>query len=872
MIFPIQPFLELILNSIFDPTHRGITVIKATPGSGKTTQVPLALIRTNKKVIVVQPRRIAAIGSARFVSQLNNTSVGREVGYQVRFDNQSTRDSKLIYMTDGIFLNLLSDIEFLKNIDCIILDEFHERSLSIDIIFACLWELQQLYSLNYKIVLMSATLDGLDLSHITNEIRVLDIPGQIFPMITVPSKISQSLRVDHLWFEKMYNLITQAYSENKSSQGSFLVFLPGKAECDRIEKMLLQSSLNNEVRILKIYGAMSLEQQNQVLTEPSGDEQRIILATNIAETSLTVPNVNTVIDSGLERVARWDKDLNFTELELKKISLSSAKQRAGRSARQRAGTVYLTWTKLEQQAMALQLEPEVQRSDLRPYLLRLCEMGVTHFDSFSWVQKPLPESLSKAKQDLIKFELVDQDMKLTSVGQMAMQMNMEFSFSVLLARAYDKNNSLAWAMIPVVIYLSEFAKQELKEDQQNYQSGRSYGDKFTDNQHDILAAGHLEFKIEKFKKSELFKKLSRSLAYILKDKQFNELPFDIWVTKKIKSFIENKHEFVLLWIEIFPERVFRVRKNDSSKVLLASGVGAKLEASASLDTSADYWGVALDLFKSRGELSVSGFIKIEQEELIFAKLGHLISIQESFDFNPSTLKSVLIKTTYFLKIPISEIRYDQTSQSQKNKLIKDYLLDHFELIIDKNSMFNQWVTRYQLFIKNISIQNSKSNSNGDNENFILSVSDIFKLATEQFNFNDFSDIEDILTLDWPQEFEKYLNWDLRNQLNRDWPSQLALPNGKSMAIEYTQEGRIQSSVYLRDLFGLSQHPFIGGQALALIILGPHGRPIQITSQIEQFWNSSYIEIKKELKGRYPKQPWPDDPTHFIYFKKVRSNI
>jgi ATP-dependent helicase HrpB len=373
---PIDPFLaELREAARASPS----LVLSAAPGAGKTTRLPPELLRiTDKAVFVLEPRRIAAIGAAQRVAEENGWELGREVGYQVRFDNRSSRATRLLFLTEALLLRkLLRDPE-LRDVGCVVLDEFHERSLHVDLALAALLELQQLARPDLKIVVMSATLDARPLAEFLGGARVQEVPGKLFPLETLYDEKPQLLRTGPDFTERLQRLVQRAFQERPV--GDLLCFLPGRGEIERLRGALEPWAGAKGARVFPLHGQLDLGEQRAALA-PLPRGRKIILATNVAESSLTVDGVRTVVDSGLQLLSQLHPRTGFPSLDLVRISKASATQRAGRAARQGPGAVYRAWMPYDERSMKDFDPAEILRSDLAESLLLHSAEGLSVFES-----------------------------------------------------------------------------------------------------------------------------------------------------------------------------------------------------------------------------------------------------------------------------------------------------------------------------------------------------------------------------------------------------------------------------------------------------------------------------------------------------------
>lgn len=437
---PIDAYLPKIKKLV---DEHPVVLISASPGSGKTTRVPSYLkTSTSKKIMVLEPRRIAATMAATRIAQENGWVLGEQVGYQVRFENKSSAKTEVLFVTEALLNRKLLTDPLLADFGLIILDEFHERSIHSDTALALLKELQELERPDLKIVIMSATLDLAKLQSLWQDCGLLDVEVPIYPLTLVQDQKPQSLRFNSETVDKVVEAVKKAWTQSpqsgsekgkfgeklketlkenlgeklKEKLGDVLVFLPGLSEIDRVSEGLSSWADRNKVDLRKLHGSLNLREQKQVL-ERNPNQRRVILATNVAESSLTLDGVDTVVDCGLEKVSKIHHRTGFQSLELVRASLSSARQRAGRAARQGPGLCLQLWTKQDELSMPQERLPEIYRTDLNELRLLLSALKVSHPHSLPWLDRP-PENKWKQAEKLLRLlGAFDSGLLLTEKGQ-----------------------------------------------------------------------------------------------------------------------------------------------------------------------------------------------------------------------------------------------------------------------------------------------------------------------------------------------------------------------------------------------------------------------------------------------------------------------
>ncbi|MDX9731564.1 MAG: helicase-related protein, partial [Bdellovibrionales bacterium] len=421
-ILPFDSAWPSVANAL---QHHSSLVLVAEPGAGKTTRLPARIIaeKISNRVAVLEPRRIAARAAAsRIVSEWSSElgwKLGGEVGYSVRFDHRMTDATRLQFFTEGLFLKRLASNPTLQGIDCVVLDEFHERSRYTDLALALLKELQFLERPDLRIIVMSATMDAQKVADfLSPDTPIIHVPGRTFPIDVRHSGEPLSLVADRAWIDRVVRLVRSVANGTNPRIGDILTFLPGVGEIRRVEEALLaDAGLARACRVLQLHGSLSLEEQNSVLVPSANDPRpRIILSTNIAETSLTLDGVGTVIDTGLARVSRSDR-LGFSRLHLERISLASARQRAGRAGRQAPGICYRLWSKADELSFSEFDEAELSRIDLADSLLDLYALGVPDPRQFEWFESPDRSRIERSLELLRTLGAIDSNSRLTTLGR-----------------------------------------------------------------------------------------------------------------------------------------------------------------------------------------------------------------------------------------------------------------------------------------------------------------------------------------------------------------------------------------------------------------------------------------------------------------------
>lgn len=788
-------------------------ILTASPGSGKTTRLPPALMQlpelNNKKIIVLVPKRIAAIGAAARVADEQDFALGQQIGYQVRFDNNTKPNSQLIYMTEGVFLKKINDVHFFKNIGVIIFDEFHERSSQIDLALGICLE-KQILGEPIKLIVMSATLNADKLLKYLPNSTLIEIENKPFPLTIIKSKKSQRLSCDQIFADHLLETLQIALSK---AEQDILVFLPGLAEMRFLEKQITRKFSGWEIHIL--HGSTQLEEQRKILAAHS--HKRIILATNIAESSITIPTVDVVIDSGLVKKSVTENKIGFKRLELARISQFSATQRAGRAARVKSGVCYQLWHELDERSMPIQIEPEILTSDLLSETLTLLSLGLSDPQHFSWLDQP-KKSFKAIVEQLKKWNLIDQQNKITSTGYLVqscpLDIEKSFLFIALAQIGYQKAAARFLAYIETGAYEKHTENADL-------------------NQLFLTDVG---------------KKIENQLLLV-----------NIPILSKHEDVGTLKETLIKIFFTYFPHKI--AQKKEKNLAISSLGRGVELAANLIQPTHQYYLllaGREASNALTKAEFAI-GFTQSEFETLSQS----YIKLNKEIHFDKENKKLYKIEKKQAGLFVLSE----------SPKIYLDDKNNHEDFIVFLNTNFNELLIEhphYLVYLQKINFLNRKA--------FEL------QLKEEDFKFLEQipENLQKIFDLNL-NSIDGFYNQDLNyllkeltphhiQQLLEQMPPQYSLANGKSFAIDYTSEQAPKISARLQEFYNQKTNPtlFNGKMRITLELLAPNYRPTQVTSQLENFWKSSYHEIKKELKARYPKHFWPDDPSNCVIPIKIKK--
>lgn len=811
---PIGQHLEAIASGIRD---HPISVIQSSPGSGKTTILPLFLAQQEwlgeQNILVLQPRRLAAKSVAIRMAELVDEAVGRSVGYQIRLEQKRSAATRIEVITEGLLTRrLVSDPE-LSGVGIVIFDEFHERNAHADVGLALAREVISVLRPGLRLVIMSATLTSLLEHSQFADVWRYSFNSTPFPVQThyvVPEARKP------IW-EETARVVRAALLQHP---GDLLAFLPGRFEIENC-KQLLTSSLR-DTDVVPLYGELSFEQQQLALNPSRAGLRKVVLATPIAETSLTIDGVRIVVDSGFHKVARSDST-GTTSLSTERITLDSAEQRTGRAGRTAPGTCLRLWSEAEHKTLRAAREPEILRSDITPYILELCAWGVRDPHTFSWITPPAPHTIDHAMQTLRKLGAIRTDGSPTERGLQLVTLGTHPRIASLCLEARQFGlERVAAAIIPLL-------EERLPSDPTN--AGTNI-------------ATWVETLLDQNSRSN--SRLHELYSYWLQRIEKLSRPTNVTSWPHPTS-----DALAYLLAVAFPERIARQREAGSERYLLASGRGAALRPRDPL--CCNEYLVAASL-QHREDDSVILLGAPLNQKLFESFLAHLVTEELHAAFDQT--RGVLMASTLYRvgAIIMREDRKHNLSQAELRDALIAYLRSsagHSQLPFSARARALQsraaWLRNTHAHLQTPDISDAALQSS---EPFWLSA--VLPVSGKLSDLRS-SQLDDALrsTLSWK---------DLAN-LEKLAPEHMTLPNGKTRLIDYSAPDAPAVEVIIQELFGLASTPVIGESRIpiTLRLLSPAKRPMQVTKDLASFWHNGYPEVRKELRGRYPKHRWPEDP-------------
>ncbi|MGE0527021.1 MAG: ATP-dependent helicase HrpB [Bdellovibrionales bacterium] len=805
------------------------TVLTATPGAGKTTRLPPHLLRTVAgRVVVLEPRRMAAVSACHRVCEEQGWRVGSEAGYQVRFESRITSQTRLVFMTEALLLRQMVENPELKGVDLIVIDEFHERTLNQDLILGLVCELQEL-GREIKLLLMSATLDLSRLQTFLPNCAVLEVPGQSHPLEVRYLNQNLRLQCDSIFYERITDAVINAH---RSTEGDILVFLPGVGEINRTRERL-EGELSRDLVVL--HGSLPLSEQQKVLQPPR--QSRVILATNVAEASVTVQGVDFVIDSGLAKVMETNPRTGFSQLQIARISQFNARQRAGRAAREKAGVCLRLWSAFEEASQPIEPVPECRREDLSQSLLLLAHFGVSDFSKFSWLEAPPAALIHLAQRFLTALGALDSSHRLTELGHSLLKFPLPPRWGALLA--LGERRGLGGLSARLAALLSERDILDLGQGQGQGQAHPHAMTSGPDGSECDLAL-RLEW-LENLERGRRSAHIRQGAARAVLDvaRQLERL-----VAKGETS--ARSGEIQRLLIHSQRDRICR-RRGNSDRALMVGGRGIRLGPQSQVRKSeflVALQGVDLPGQADTGITLASGFSK----EFLLAELRDEVITREDIYFDGDKDQLFERRQRVLDDLPIEEPVLTPVPPERAMGNLVDVVVERWARIVETHPALQRWMERWNFLCLH---EPRHREYLGDAE--IRQVAEMSAYGKSR--------LSDVLAQDLVAYMESVLLPEARKVLREEVPPHFTAPSGIPHAIHYDEGHSAYVEVRLQEMFGLSQTPKIlfGRFPLTFRLLGPNFRPVQVTSDLQGFWERGYQEVRKELRARYPKHAWPEDP-------------
>ena len=808
-------------------------MLQVPPGAGKTTCVPLALLGESwlkeKKIWMLQPRRLAARASAARMASLLGESVGETVGYHIRMDRKVGPDTKIEVMTEGILTRRIQSDPFLEPTGLVIFDEFHERNINSDLGLALCLESAEALQADLRILVMSATLDVAPVALLMENAPVIVSEGQSYPVETIYISPLNAPNDRVFSVQRCYGAVLRALSE---AVGDILIFLPGAKEIRQLS-FLLKQKTDPKIRVLPLYGYLSQKEQATAIRPSPPGQRKIVLATSIAETSLTIEGIGIVIDSGWMRTPRFFSGTGMTRLETIPVSRASADQRRGRAGRMSAGICYRLWSEGSHQLLNLFNTPEILCTELSGLALELAVWGAAEPGELKWLNPPPEASFKKAVALLKDLGALDEKGRITPHGRQLAAVGLHPRLAHMVVEGRKCGSGLLACRLAALMSERDFL---------TFRPGQ--------NDPDIRLRLEIMAAVENGKKvpaagleinRDLVQRIINSSRKLLQDLN---IPPTGHQTESAGSLVARA----------YPERVAKSRNVGGRIYRMASGGAVHFRSpcslsvneyivAAHLDGNAQNAAIYLAAGYSREELERDFAHRFQQENAIRwdekinavrAKrrilYGHLVVAETRIsDMDPEAAADILMQA--IRRQGLKVLPWDKNLSSLRERVVFLKNTGRFADLPDfSESFLTENMARWL-------------------KPFLAGISSIDQLKT----------------IDLKSAIHLMLTWEQRQTVERQAPAHLVVPSGSRIRLEYSSPaGPLEFpvlAVRLQEMFGLSASPHIAGGKIPVMLhlLSPAGRPVQITRDLASFWQRGYPEVKKDLMGRYPKHHWPDDP-------------
>ncbi len=781
-------------------------VLVAPPGAGKTTRVPLVLLdeawAQDKKILVLEPRRLAARAAAARMASTIGEQVGETVGLRVRFGSKISKRTRIEVITEGVFTRLVLDDPSLAGVAAVLFDEFHERSLDADLGLALARDVQLGLREELKILVMSATLDGARVAALLGNAPVVESKGRAFAVETRYLGRDPRARIES-------QVADAAARGLRAEQGSLLVFLPGAAEIRRTETMLKERVDDPSVEIVALYGALDAREQDRAISPAPAGRRKVVLATSIAETSLTIEGVRVVIDSGLSRIPRYEPDVGLTRLETVRVSRAAADQRRGRAGRTEPGVCYRLWDEPQTGSFEPYTRPEILSADLSSFVLDLAQWGVSDPGKLAFLDPPPVAALNEAKALLTELGAIDAQGRITEEGRKLRQLPLPPRLARMVVDAAAEGDGAQAAAIAALL------------------TERGLGGDDVDLRHRLD-----QFRRDRSRRAEDARVMVKRWADTVGGQERG-----------------GDHSPGALLALAYPDRIAKNRGGGNGAFLLANGRGGMVDPASALAREPFLAVAELTGAAAASRILLAAPIVLAEIE---ARFGDKIQNRDVVSFDAASASLRARRSRRLGALVLAEQIRQVVSDADSTKLLAEGIaaLGIGKLPWSKAQL--QLRDRVQFLRK----------AEGDewpdlsNDALARSAAEWLapfltgKTALSQIGADELSAALDAL-----------LPWALRKRLDAEAPTHFTAPSGSHVPINYGAEEGPKLSIRVQELFGLAKHPAIAGGRVPLVIelLSPAHRPVQVTRDLPGFWRGSYSEVKSEMCGRYPRHPWPDDP-------------
>lgn len=834
---PIDKSLPAIVRALGQSPN---LVIVAPPGAGKTTRVPVALVEAGlvaHTLILLQPRRVAARAAARRIAEENGWTLGKEVGYQVRFDRAMTESTKIQIVTEGILTRRLQGDPLLDGVDAVLLDEFHLRSLEGDLGLALLRDVQSSVRPDLRLIVMSATLDTGPVAAFLGDCPVIASEGKLFPIDieyepqrqrdppqgrrTLPERVARAVR----------------HCLDTAGKGHVLVFLPGMGEIERCRAVL--DTLPG-VDILRLHGSLSTAEQDGSVRPRS--ERAVILATNVAETSLTIDGVTAVVDSGLVRLNFHDARSGLDRLDMERVSADSAAQRAGRAGRTAPGRVFRLWTRGEQKELLARTPPEIERVDLCGTVLELFTWGVDPFE-FDWFEPPEKAAVTGAVELLTELGALDEAGAITSLGRALTRLPLHPRLGRLLFEAHARGFVAEGAMLAAL--LSERDPLRAERQRRRTASGRLHRtpDRPT-GPSDILL--RFELVAGRTPTTHADRALDKHAVLHVRRvaKEIQKAASAAFGRSPVKRPTDD--DLLRLLFVAFPDRLVKRRARGDDRGVMVGGRGVRLSERSVVRDAMLFVALELDGAQADARVNAASAVSVDWLDLEEETRLHFDRTQEQV---------VARRYDLYGDLCIGEHPVPADRAAALEILLKEASVDPINALRPPEEAL-RFMTRVECLRRWMPDLGLRAMDEGALAAMLPDV--VGRTVDARRPLRSFADLR---LIDLLARLKSALTYEQLSALDRFAPGRLPVPSGAAIRLVYEPGQRPILAVQVQHLFGLSETPTVAGGRVKVLLhlLAPSGRSVQVTDDLRSFWNNTYAQVRKDLRGRYPKHAWPEDP-------------
>ncbi|MGV3878109.1 ATP-dependent helicase HrpB [Citrobacter freundii] len=803
---PVAAVVPELLTALDASTQ---VLLTAPTGAGKSTWLPLRLLEhggIKGRIILLEPRRLAARNVAQRLAELLNEKPGGTVGYRMRAQSCVGSQTRLEVVTEGVLTRMIQRDPELTGVGLVILDEFHERSLQADLALALLLDVQQGLRDDLKLLIMSATLDNGRLQQLLPDAPMIISEGRTFPV----ERRYQPLAA-HLRFDEAVAIATAELLRHES--GSLLLFLPGVGEILRVQEQLV-TRVGGDVVLCPLYGALTLAEQRQAIFPAPQGKRKVVLATNIAETSLTIEGIRLVVDCAQERVARYDARTGLTRLITQRISQASMTQRAGRAGRLEPGICLHLLAKEQAERAAAQGEPEILQSDLSGLLMELLQWGCTDPEQLNWLDTPPAINLQAAKRLLQMLGALEGD-RLSARGQKMAALGNDPRLAAMLVSTKNDDEAASAAKLAAIL-------------EEPPRGGST----------DLAVAFSRNQPAWQQRSQQLLKRLN------------------------VRSGQPDIALLPLLLAQAFADRIAR-RRGQEGRYQLANGMGAMLDADDAL--GCHEWLIAPLLLQGSASPDARILLALPLDiEALMQTCPELLQQSDTIEWDEAqgTLKALRRSRIGQLTVKVQPLA--KPSEEELHQAMLNGIRDKGLSVLNWTPEAEQFRLRLQCAANWL----PEYDWPAVDEDSLLKTLELWLLP----HMSGVHSLRALKALNVGQALRGLLDWSMLQRLDSELPAHYTVPTGSRIAIRYHEDNPPVLAVRMQEMFGEANTPTIaqGRVPLVLELLSPAQRPLQVTSDLSAFWQGSYREVQKEMKGRYPKHVWPDDPANTAPTRRTKK--